>query len=120
LFEKLLPFPEGTTFDIILSWNLLDYLRRREIQALVRHLNRFCRTGTYLLALSSTLRDIPSKPTSFRILDEETLVYLVESAGTRSSPRYTPRDFTSMMTGFRVHNSFLLKHGMQEYLFVHQ
>jgi Methyltransferase domain len=119
-FAEWLPFPKGIRFDIILSWNVLDYLKGEDIRALIRYLNNFCRSGTLLFALSSRLKEIPARPTQFKILDEQTLMYLFESTQMRPSPRHTPRDLTHMMVGFRVHNSFLLTHGMQEYLFVHE
>jgi SAM-dependent methyltransferase len=119
-FGEWLPFPKNTRFDIILSWNVLDYLKSEDIRALIRYLNDFCRPGTLLFALSSRLKEIPARPTQFKILDEQTLMYMFESSQMRPSPRHTPLDFTHMMVGFRVHNSFLLKHGMQEYLFIHE
>jgi len=119
-FGEWLPFPKDTRFDIILSWNVLDYLKSEEIRALILYLNDFCRPGTLFFALSSRLKEIPARPTQFKILDEQTLMYMFESSQMRPSPRHTPLDFTQMMAGFRVHNSFLLKHGMQEYLFVHE
>jgi hypothetical protein len=70
--------------------------------------------------MSSRLKEIPARPTQFKILDEQTLMYMFESSQMRPSPRHTPLDFTHMMVGFRVHNSFLLTHGMQEYLFIHE
>lgn len=119
-FDEWLPFGKDTRFDIILSWNVLDYLKSEEIRALILYLNDYCRPGTLLFCLSSRLKEIPARPTQFKIVDEQTLMYSSESSQMRPSPRHTPLDFTQMMVGFRVHNSFLLKNGMQEYLFVHE
>ena len=116
----LLPFPEETRFDLIFAWNLLDYLEREWSVALIRHLDRFCRSGTFLVALSTTLREMPELPVRFHFVDPETLAYELPSPRLRAAPRHTPRDFISMMAGFRVHSSFLLKNGFQEYLFVHE
>lgn len=119
-FAALLPFPEGTLFDIVLVWDLFDYLDRANIVALVRHLYAHCDRGAYLLALCSTLKEIPMQPIRFRLVDRHALRYERESEGMRPAPRYTPRDFTHMLAGFRVQHSFLLKHGVQEYLFVRE
>jgi hypothetical protein len=119
-FPALLPFAEGSLFDVVLVWDLFDYLDRANIGALVRHLHSFSNRGAYLLALSSTLKEIPARPIRFRFLDRQTLRYERDSDEMRAAPRYTPRDFTQMMAGFRVQHSFLLKHGVQEYLFVRE
>jgi hypothetical protein len=120
LFEKLLHFPADARFDIILSWGLFDYLESSDIRALVKYLSGFCRSGAFLFALSSNLKEIPSSPTSFMIQDRETLIYTSDSARLRPSPRYAPRDLINLMSGFRAYNSFLLRNGMQEYLFVRE
>lgn len=119
-FEKLLHIPADVRFDIILSWGLFDYLESSEIRALVGYLINFCRAGSFLFALSSNLKEIPSSPTSFMIQDRETLIYTSDSTRLRPSPRYAPRDLINLMSGFRAYNSFLLRNGMQEYLFVRQ
>ena len=119
-FEKLMPFPASARFDIILCWDLLDYLKPEEIQALIRYLNRFCRRGTYLFVLSSTVKDIPAKPIRFKIQDQETIIYEYQTTQTLPAPRYTARDFSHMLPGFHIQGSYQLKHGMQEYLFVHE
>ena len=116
-FDGLLRFSESATFDLILAWDLFDYLERDAIRALVGYLSRFCRPGSLLLSLSWTTKQIPRQPLRFRFVDAETLLYEFGSDEMRGSPRYTPRDFGLMMAGFRVDQSFLLKTGVQEYLF---
>jgi hypothetical protein len=119
--EELAPlvdFGQGTTFDLVLLWSLIDYLAPECIRALVTLLARVCVPGSFLLALSSTTKQIPAVPIRFRFADEETLLYHVDSDQVREAPRYTPRDLAQMMAGFRVQQSFLLKNGIQEYLFV--
>jgi hypothetical protein len=120
IFERLLQIPGNMRFDIILSWGLFDYLESSEIRALVAYLSGFCHTGSFLFALSSNLKEIPSSPTSFMIQDRETLVYTGDASRLRPSPRYAPRDLINLMSGFRAYNSFLLRNGMQEYLFVRE
>ena len=119
-FEKLLRFPSDARFDIILSWGLFDYLESSDIRALIGYLSPFCDPGSFLFALSSNLKEIPSSPTSFMIQDRETLIYTCDSTQLRPSPRYAPRDLINLMSGFRAYNSFLLRNGMQEYLFVRE
>jgi len=116
--EQLLPYEDECRFDIILGWDLFNYLEHDALGDLVRRLQVFCHPGTYLFVLISSLPRIPVVPTRFRIQDREHLIYDTPVSDTRSWPRYQPRDVTRLMAGFEVFASFLLRHGIQEYLFV--
>ena len=117
-FETIVPFDGAESFDVILAWDLWNYLRPEEVRALMRHLERLSHAGSFLFAMSSTLKEMPASPMAFRILDTETLLYIVVSPETRACPRYVPRDLALLMPAFRTHSSFLLRNGMQEYLLV--
>jgi hypothetical protein len=116
-FDRLLAFPEDTRFDAVLIWDLINYLERREVAALARQLARFCRPGAIMFALISILKQIPAEPMRFRILDHETLAYEPRTAATRPCPRYAPAELNELLRGFRLDRSFLMRHGIQEYLF---
>jgi hypothetical protein len=116
-FSALLPFSDETFFDIILAWDLFNYLDLRELEAFVRRLNRWCRRGTRLFAMISSLPNIPASPTIFRILNREQMIYEIPTRDTRPCPRHQPRDIVRLMTRFTVSSSFLLHHGIREYVF---
>jgi hypothetical protein len=116
-FSALLPFSDETVFDIILAWDLFNYLDLRELEAFVRRLNRWCRRGTRLFAMISSLPNIPASPTIFRILNREQMIYEIPTRDTRPCPRHQPRDIVRLMTRFTVSSSFLLHHGIREYVF---
>jgi hypothetical protein len=118
VFEYLLPYRKNTRFDIILAWDLLNYLEKDEFKHLIRHLSRFCRAGTFLLALICTSKHMPDKPTRFHIVDEQNLEYRNDSNVLRACPLYQQGDLKNLLPSFRVYNSFLLRNGMKEYLFV--
>jgi hypothetical protein len=115
---RLLSIPRSERFDIILCWDLVNYFRPEELKELVRELGGFCASGSLLFAISSTLKEMPSAPTTYRILDTQTLLYIPGSEVMQPCPRYVPRDLVMIMSGFRIHSSFILQNGMQEYLFV--
>lgn len=120
LFKRLLSCPGDYSFDVILGWDLFNYLESSQLGGFVRALRSICHPGSLVFVLISTLHQIPPEPTNFKILDRERLVYDNPSPATRTCPRYQPRDIKLMMVGFEVLVSFLLRHGMQEYLFVYQ
>jgi hypothetical protein len=120
IFADLLQFSAETSFDIILTWDLFNYLDPEEIGMLVLRLSRWCRSGALLFALISSLPLIPAEPTVFRILDSERMVYETRTHETQPCPRYHPRDVAKYVAPFEVSSSFLLRHGIQEYVFVYR
>jgi hypothetical protein len=119
-FSALLPFGDETVFDIILAWDIFNYFDLRELKALIQRLSRWCRPGTRLFALISSLPNISVSPTIFRILNREQMIYEIPTQDTRPCPRHQPRDIARLMAGFTVSSSFLLRQGIQEYVFVFQ
>ena len=116
-FSALLPFSDETVFDIILAWDIFNYFNLRELEALVRRLGRWCRPETRLFALISSLPNISASPTMFRILTPEQMIYEIPTQDTRPCPRHQPRDIARLMARFTVSSSFLLRQGIQEYVF---
>ncbi len=118
--SSLFSFDRNDRLDVILAWDIFNYLEPDHTQAIARFLSRYCRAGALLFALLSSAPSIPAHPNRFRILNPEQVVYEPVGSGSRPCPRYQPRDVARMMPGFQVLNSFLLRHGVQEYLFTHQ
>jgi hypothetical protein len=115
---ELLKFPADTQFDAVLAWDLLNYLDRREVAALARHVAPLCRSGALLFAMVSILKQAPAEPLRFRILDDgEHLSYEARTAAERPCPRYAPAELAELLRGFRLDRSYLMRHGVQEYLF---
>jgi hypothetical protein len=116
----LLPLPEESRFNVILAWDLLNYIQLSTVAGLADYLDRFCRPAAVIFASIFDLRQMPEEITSYRIVDESRLSYECGSAGMRPCPRHQPRALTAVMRQFQVANSFRLRNGVVEYLFVHQ
>ena len=115
---RLLDFPPDTCFDLILVWDLLNYLDLTEIGMLTEHLRNYCRPGTRMIALLSIYRSIPDEPFRFFASDGARLRYELSTKARRDSPRHKEPDVLGKMTGFKVEAGMLLRHGMREYCFV--
>jgi hypothetical protein len=115
-FEQL--FPADARLDVVFAWDLFNYLQRKEMMRLGTLLQRHCRPGALVFALMSIQKQIPAQPYRFRMQDGNQLVYERRTSLDRPGPRYAPSEMASAMKGFRVDRSFLLRHGIQEYLFV--
>ena len=119
-FAEFLSIPPETRFDVILAWDLFDYLQRKELAAFSEQLRSFTNRGALIFALISYHKTIPAQPYRFRIHDEQHLIYERRTAAERPSPRLAPAEVTNLLKGFRVDRSFLLKHGISEYLLVRE
>lgn len=119
-FAEFLNLPEDTRFDVILAWDRFNYLQRKELANFAEQLRRYSRPGTLVLALISYHKTIPAQPYRFKIKDEQHLIYDRQTPTDRPSPRLAPAEITGLLKGFRVDRSFLLQHGIQEYLLVRE
>jgi hypothetical protein len=116
LIARLLTLDPREQFEIVLLWDLLDYLHAHEISALMAHLAPACSPRVVAFALVSTLRQIPGAPRRYRIEDEDTLSWSAAADPPRPGPRRTQPELARLMPGFRVKSSFILRNGVQEYL----
>jgi len=112
-FERQLP--DGP-FDLVLAWDLFDYVGRTGLQVLGRQLADRTRPGSVLFALVSFHPRITDRPHRFQIVNAETLRYGDPSGLERPSPGYREPDLVRLLPGFEVSGSYLLRHGIQEYL----
>jgi hypothetical protein len=118
--DDLLPAAGGQPYEVILAWDVLDYLGRPELAALMQRLIPLCRSGTELYCMVSIRRQIPARPLAYRILAPDRLAAVGAQEANRPGPRYHQPDLLRAMPGFEVRKSFLLRHGMQEYLLTYR
>jgi hypothetical protein len=117
LWERLLPLAPDERFDVLLAWDVFDYLRPDQVSSLMARLAPACHEETLALVLVSTRPTIPAVPPRYRILDREHLAGDGPREPVRPCPRYGQADLQRMMAGFSVRRSFLLRSGIQEFLF---
>jgi hypothetical protein len=117
-WDRILGLPEGHFYDVILAWDLLNYIELSTLPALISYLSRFCRLGTILFFLIFDQPQMPEEITVYRIVDEQRIAYESNSAGKRACPRHQPRALTLLLSKFQTSGSFRLKNGIVEYLFV--
>lgn len=115
-----LPAEGARVADVVLAWDVFNYLDRERLKALGERLAARSRPGTLLFALVWTGKEIPVEPGRFLIQDESHLAYGVDTSRTRPGPRYRPAEVAAMTAGFATDRSFLLRHGVQEYLLVRE
>jgi hypothetical protein len=114
---RLLPIAREECFDAVLSWDLFNYLRPDQIAALMAWIAPSCHARTLVLALIWNRPRIPLAPLRYRIVDSENVAWLGPLDAVRAAPRHSQPDLARMMPTFAVKASFLLRNGIQEYLF---
>ncbi len=115
-FEELLQFPEGTSFDVCLFWDLFNYLDRDAVLAFVAGLRPFIRKGTLAHAFSVHKANTPQEDRRYSISDDSEL--LVKPRRTHL-PGYTPHAqdrLKNMLYCFNFDRSVLLEDGRLELL----
>lgn len=116
ILDRDLPRAGGRPIDLILAWDLLNYLERPLLTQLSEHLEKLCRRESLLFALIANQRQISDTPIQFLIIDADTLRYETGSRKTRLAPQYKEPDLDRLMPSFEVETSYLLRNGMQEYV----
>ena len=109
--------PATETFDLILLWDLLDYLEDQEIRILASRLQPVCHDATLLYAMVSIRKEIPDRPSRFEIRDVGSIRYSPGSPLQRRAPLHKEPELAKLMPDFEVESTYLLRHGKQEYLF---
>ena len=109
-----------TQFDVILAWDLFNYLELEALATSMDYLSRYCRHGTRLYALIGIGKQILDSPSRFEIVDDEQLRYGVATVGGRPCPQHSIPDLLRRLPEFVVRRTYLLRNGMQEYVFGYQ
>ena len=109
-----------TQFDVILAWDLFNYLDLEALAKSMDYLSRYCRHGTRLYALVGIGKQILDSPSRFEIVDDDQLRYGVATDSGRRSPQHSIPDLLRRLPEFVVRRTYLLRNGMQEYVFGYQ
>ncbi|RKZ99259.1 MAG: hypothetical protein DRQ47_11330 [Gammaproteobacteria bacterium] len=115
--DELIPKQADKSYDIILFWDLLNYIEPETIRSIINHLSDSIEPGTVLYALNASRGTIPDQPGRHRVIDAGQLLYEPANSNYMPSPCHAQRVLEKYMPGFKVEKSLLLKNGLQEFLF---
>jgi hypothetical protein len=114
----MLPPPRDELVDIVLCWDILNYLTRPSIRALMDGIARRCHAGSLVHALIVySAPRMSSRPGRYVPTDDGRVLNVSGSGSQIESPRYSPEDLSLAMPRFTVERAMLLRNGMQEFLF---
>ncbi|MGB1580835.1 MAG: class I SAM-dependent methyltransferase [Nevskiales bacterium] len=118
LVEKLLPRRDDEKADIVLCWDLLNYLDKPAISTLMTAVAGRAKPGAMvhsLITFSSI--HMPAEPCRYGVIDSQHLLQYKTGNAERHAPQYSPKVLWECMPGYDLEKAMLLRNGMQEYLF---
>lgn len=116
--EALLPRRGAEGTDIVLCWDLINYLSAPALTAVMEAIAVRCKSGALAHGLVYySMRTMPQQPGCFVPLDDLRLINKASRGPERPAPRYSPEDLARCMPRYTVERGRLLRNGMQEFLF---
>ena len=116
--EALLPKCKDEATDLVLCWDIMNYLERPALSAIMSRIAARGRNGTLVHALifySHT--HMPTRPGCYVPQEDCSLLDVATHLDARPAPRYSPDDLTQCLADFSIERAMLLSNGMQEFLF---
>ena len=117
LFDELVPHDASTRFELVMAWDLLNYLSLDEITWLMDGMSRLCSKGALMSAIVSGSGDMPLTPSNYTIVDTQTLLNETRTSRVRPSPNHSERTLARVTRGLRVERRFQMRNATAEYLF---
>jgi hypothetical protein len=104
--------------DVVLCWDLINYLKPPALTVLMDCIALRCKRGALAHGLVYySARSMPPTPSTFVPVDDQHLAQVMKPPGERPAPRYSPEDLARCMPRYSVERGRLLRNGMQEFLF---
>jgi hypothetical protein len=117
MLARLLP-TEDDGFGLILMWDLLNYLADEQPSILSRHLAAVSEGGARIHAMITTAETIAAEPSRYELLGAGRLAYRPTTRLRTTASAPPPAKVERWLAPFRVERSFLLRHGVREFIAV--
>ena len=114
----LLPMPPGERqpLDMVLLWDLPNYLDKPVLAALIAYLLPYCARHTVLHTYIHTRQTMPDAPGEYRLTAEQKVKVEMSTTWNTSSPAYYLELINKVFAPFSVDRGMLLANGLQEYI----
>ena len=104
------------SFSLVLMWDVLNYLSINQAERLLQSVAELCLPNARLHAIVFATETMAAIPTRYRIIDSARLAYEPATSELRGAPNLVPAAVGKLLQGFRVEHSFVLQHGVHEYV----
>ncbi len=106
------------SFDLVLLWDLLNYLPVDRARRVIRSVAELCRPGARIHAIVYAIDTMPELPNRYRVVTGDRLAYELQTSELRGAPKLPPATVEKLLEGFGVEHSFVLQHGVHEFVAV--
>ena len=103
--------------DVILLWDLLNYLTPDHLDGLISYLLPHSSERVLIHAYLYSARQMPAVPANYHILKDNTVAIDAGSAIQTDCPMYHQTVLQKYMSPLKVNRAVMLSSGIQEYLF---
>lgn len=110
--ENLIDYKKDEKFDVILAWDLLNYLDLHEIKRLFAVLRPHCKPNTLLYMLRYVEKNIPVSPRDILVKDKYLLEMTEEGFEERALPNYGTLQILSSLPGYFLQDTLMGQTGM--------
>lgn len=118
VIRRLLPGSAGEPLDLILCWDLPNYMSLKNLKRLCEVLAERATSGCRLhMLIAYSKREMPSAPARYALQDKGQLAQACRSDDITPAPRYSPEDLGMAVAPFRYERGVLLANGMQEFVY---
>ncbi len=101
-------FEQSEQFDVVLTWDLFNYLDLATVTWLVERIKRFCRPNALLHTVKCVSAEIPVAPRQFHIIDQYQLrIKQQYPSAPRLQPCHDTATLLRSMPNFHMENSYL-------------
>lgn len=111
LFDK-----HRRSFSLVLMWDVLNYLSIDQAERLIQSVAELCLPGARLHAIVFATNTMAAIPNRYRIIDNARIAYEKATTEQLGAPDLLPAAVGKLLQGFRVEHSFVLQHGVHEYV----
>lgn len=111
--SSLAPVPK---YDLVLCWDLLNYLTPDLFEDFLRLLNAVTDRGSFLHLLLSQNRELPARPGRYHILDRSMIRVEFEDGPQCKGPQFNQLQLREVLPHAKVCRSVLLRNGAHEHL----
>ncbi len=116
-FEQWTPGVSPGSIDVVIAWDIFNYLNPELCKAFIGLLAPLLKPGAYIYLLVYSQKDMSAQPIPYKIISDDRLAYQPPTKATRPAPRFNQTDLKKYFSQFNVVKSVLLRNGIQEYLF---
>jgi hypothetical protein len=104
------------SFSLVLMWDVINYLSVDQAERLLQSVAELCLPSARLHAIVFATDTMAAVPNRYRIIDSARLAYEPATTELRGAPDLPPAAVQKLLQGFRVEHSFVLQHGVHEYV----